>query len=125
MTVHTDREAELLAAQAWRTETPGHEGWSRTTRPDDANKLYVISADCHAVEPRDWMSGYIDEETRAEILARRTRRDEEMDRERADGMREPKGAPVAEVSGEGNKTSTRDVKIDSMNFRPCCTCGHR
>ena len=36
-------EAELLAAQAWRTETPGHEGWARTVRPDDANKYYVIS----------------------------------------------------------------------------------
>ena len=48
----SNSEAELLAAQAWRTETPGHGGWTRTVRPDDANKYYVISADCHAIEPR-------------------------------------------------------------------------
>ena len=39
MSAQTDQKAELLAAQAWRTETPGHDGWSRTVRPDDANKF--------------------------------------------------------------------------------------
>lgn len=34
MTAQADREAELIAAQAWRLETPGHEGRARTIRPD-------------------------------------------------------------------------------------------
>ena len=85
----SDRESELLAAQAWRTETPGNAGWERTVRPDDANKYYVISADCHAIEPRDWMTGYIDDDVRDQLRERRARRDKEMDRERAEGVREP------------------------------------
>ena len=67
-----DRESELLAAQAWRTETPGNAGWERTVRPDDANKYYVISADCHAIEPRDWMTGYIDDDVRDQLRERRS-----------------------------------------------------
>ena len=108
MSAQTDQEAELLAAQAWRTETPGHEGWSRTVRPDDANKLYVISADCHAIEPKDWMSGHIDEEVQAKLGARRARRDQEMDQERAEGVREPKESPqpkAADESGEKKKST--------------------
>jgi len=92
MTEHTDREAELLAAQAWRSETPGHEGWEQTVRPEDPNKLYVISADCHAIEPKDWMSGYIGDDIREQLRARRAKRDREMDQERAEGVREPKSA---------------------------------
>jgi predicted TIM-barrel fold metal-dependent hydrolase len=90
MTAQSDQEAQLLAAQAWRTETPGHEGWPRTVRPDDQNKLYVISADCHAIEPKDWMDGYIADEVRDQLRPRRARRDKEMDLERTEGVREPK-----------------------------------
>ena len=35
----------------WRLETPGHDGWQRTARPDDPNRYLMISADCHANEP--------------------------------------------------------------------------
>lgn len=35
----------------WRAQTPGHQGWERTARPDDPNKYLMISADCHANEP--------------------------------------------------------------------------
>lgn len=35
----------------WRLETPGHDGWERTARPDDPNKYLMISADCHCNEP--------------------------------------------------------------------------
>jgi predicted TIM-barrel fold metal-dependent hydrolase len=35
----------------WRLETPGHEGWPRTARPNDPNRYLMISADCHANEP--------------------------------------------------------------------------
>ena len=99
MTAQSEREAELLAAQAWRSETPGHDGWERTVRPDDPNKLYVIAADCHAIEPKDWMTGYIDDDLREQLRARRARRDQEMDQERAEGVREPKETPAAAFSG--------------------------
>jgi hypothetical protein len=35
----------------WRLETPGHQGWERTARPDDPRKYLMISADCHCNEP--------------------------------------------------------------------------
>ncbi len=38
---------------AWRTDTPGKEGWERTAQPDDPNKYFIVSADCHANEPSD------------------------------------------------------------------------
>lgn len=90
MTEVSAQQRELLAAQAWRSETPGHEGWPRSVRPDDPNKLYVISADTHAIEPKDWMSGYVADAIREKLRERRSRRDREMDQERAEGVREPK-----------------------------------
>ncbi len=98
MTTQSETEAQLLAAQAWRTETPGHTGWERTVRPDDSNKLYVISADCHAIEPKDWMTGYIDDDLREKLRTRRARRDQEMDTERAEGVREPKDKDKKDAS---------------------------
>ena len=38
---------------AWRLETPGVEGWSRTARPGDPRKYFIVSADCHANEPKE------------------------------------------------------------------------
>src|SRR5262245_25466114 len=35
----------------WRLETPGHEGWTRTARPGDARKYFIVSADEHVNEP--------------------------------------------------------------------------
>lgn len=107
MTAQSDREAELLAAQEWRTETPGHEGWERTVWPDDTNKHYVISADCHAIEPRDWMRGYVDEAVQEQLSARRTRRDKEMNQERAEGVREPKETAPRASSPEAVRQSGR------------------
>ena len=40
-------------ANAWRTETPGCEGWPRTARPGAANKYFMASADGHVQEPSD------------------------------------------------------------------------
>ena len=45
---------------AKRTETPGAEGWVRTAHADDPNKYFVVSADCHANEPRNWVKSRID-----------------------------------------------------------------
>ncbi len=54
-------------ANAWRQETPGAATWSRTIRADDPNKLFVVSADCHANEPASYLSDYIEPEYRERI----------------------------------------------------------
>ena len=41
------------ANNAWRANTPGHSNWSRTARPDDPNKYFIVSADGHVQEPSD------------------------------------------------------------------------
>ncbi len=46
-------QLDVDAANAWRLETPGHEGWSRTARADDAAKYFMVSADGHVQEPSD------------------------------------------------------------------------
>jgi predicted TIM-barrel fold metal-dependent hydrolase len=51
---------------AWRLTTPGVDGWPRTARPDDPNKFYMVSADCHLVEPRS-MFELVDAEHRHRI----------------------------------------------------------
>ena len=55
---------------AWRTETPGHEGWEHTARPSDPNKYFMVSADCHAQEPADLWAKRIDNEFRHRIPRR-------------------------------------------------------
>jgi len=42
---------EVDEKNRYRIETPGHEGWARTARPNDPDKYLMISADCHANEP--------------------------------------------------------------------------
>ena len=49
-------------ANAWRTETPGNQGWARTARPGAPNKYFMVSADCHANEPHDWLRSRIEPE---------------------------------------------------------------
>jgi predicted TIM-barrel fold metal-dependent hydrolase len=60
---------------AWRTETPGIEGWARTARPDDPDKHFMISADCHANEPADLWATRIDAEYRERVPGVRTDQD--------------------------------------------------
>jgi hypothetical protein len=47
---------------AWRLETPGTTTWPRTARPDDPNKLLLVSADCHANEPATYLADHIEPE---------------------------------------------------------------
>ncbi|MEM7323421.1 MAG: amidohydrolase family protein [Actinomycetota bacterium] len=47
---------------AWRLETPGHEGWERTARPDDPNKYFMVSTDNHANEPFTFLRTYTEPE---------------------------------------------------------------
>ena len=37
---------------AWRTATPGNDGWVRSARPDADDKFFMVSADGHVQEPR-------------------------------------------------------------------------
>ena len=60
---------------AWRAATPGPEGWDRTIRPGDPNKLFVVSADCHANEPPTYLHDHIEAEYVAR-LPRVERRDD-------------------------------------------------
>ena len=53
-------QLEINAPNRWRLETPGHAGWSRTARPDDPNKYFIVSADCHANEPSNLWAERID-----------------------------------------------------------------
>ena len=48
----------------WRLSTPGHSGWKRTARPDDPNKFFMVSADCHANEPANLLVDRIDKKYR-------------------------------------------------------------
>ena len=47
------REIDVNAPNRWRLDTPGVEGWPRTARPTDPDKLFVVSADGHVNEPSD------------------------------------------------------------------------
>ena len=44
----------IETTMALRQETPGNEGWARSARAGDPNKYFVVSADCHANEPKGW-----------------------------------------------------------------------
>jgi predicted TIM-barrel fold metal-dependent hydrolase len=50
-TMIEDTNIQIDEPNRWRLETPGHQGWPRTARPDDPNRYLMISADCHANEP--------------------------------------------------------------------------
>ncbi len=52
---------------ARRLETPGAAGWTRTARPDDPDKYFIVSSDCHANEPKDWVKSRIPEEYRVRL----------------------------------------------------------
>ena len=93
-------QVDVDAANAWRLETPGHEGWSRTARADDAAKYFMVSADGHVQEPSD-------------LWATR------MDKKFADRL------PGVIIDGKGNKLQktenkrrrTMRISISSPNMR--------
>jgi predicted TIM-barrel fold metal-dependent hydrolase len=60
---------------AWRSVSPGREGWVRSARPDDPDKLFMVSADCHAVEPANYLAERIEPEFRDRIPRMETRDD--------------------------------------------------
>ncbi len=60
---------------AWRSNSPGLEGWARSARPDDPGKLFMVSADCHAVEPAKFLAERIEPEFLDRIPRIETRED--------------------------------------------------
>ncbi|HUJ65043.1 MAG TPA: amidohydrolase family protein [Acidimicrobiales bacterium] len=66
---------EASPRNAWRTDSPGCEGWARSARPDDPHKLFMVSADCHAVEPALFLAERIEPEYRERIPRLETRED--------------------------------------------------
>jgi predicted TIM-barrel fold metal-dependent hydrolase len=46
-----------VSKNAWRIGSPGVEGWTRTARPDDPNKYFMVSADCHVTESLAFLDG--------------------------------------------------------------------
>src|SRR5579864_5187046 len=59
--------ATIDEANKWRLETPGHDGWKRTARPDDPNRYLMISCDCHANEPANLWHQRLDEKYRSRL----------------------------------------------------------
>ena len=53
----------VMEKNAWRLETPGVEGWTRTARPGDPRKYFMVSADCHTTEGMSWI-GHLEPELR-------------------------------------------------------------
>ena len=52
---------------AWRRETPGAAGWTRSARTGDPNKYFILSTDSHAPEPLDLWAARIEPEYRDRI----------------------------------------------------------
>lgn len=44
----------------WRLASPGDHGWTRSARPDAADKYFIVSADGHVQEPNDFLSARVD-----------------------------------------------------------------
>ena len=53
-------QVEINDPNLWRLDSPGHTGWTRTARPGDPNKYFMVSADCHANEPSSLWADRID-----------------------------------------------------------------
>ena len=61
--------AEITADEnnAWRLDTPGNDGWSRSARPDSKDKFFMCSADGHVQEPNTFLKDRIDEQYHARL----------------------------------------------------------
>jgi predicted TIM-barrel fold metal-dependent hydrolase len=52
----------VVDKNAWRLETPGHDGWLASPAPGADPKYFIVSADTHANEPFDVFLARVDEE---------------------------------------------------------------
>ena len=55
------------ANNQWRLESPGTKGWTRTARPNDPNKYFMVSTDGHVQEPADLWQKRIDKKYRERL----------------------------------------------------------
>lgn len=60
-------EAIADTANRWRQETPGSAAWPRSPRPGAANKYFMVSADCHANEPYDFLTSRIEDKYKSRL----------------------------------------------------------
>ena len=60
-------EIEVNEPNLWRLESPGAEGWPRTARPTDPNKMFLVSADGHVNEPTNLFAERLPEKFRARV----------------------------------------------------------
>src|SRR5260370_39212274 len=89
---------EINAPNLWRLETPGRSGWSRSARPGDPNKYFMISADCHANEPASLWAERIDTKYRDRLP--RVTTDANGVQWRGSEGRQPARTPVKHPQGQ-------------------------
>ena len=91
-------QLEINAPNLWRLDTPGHAGWTRTARPDDPRKYFIVSADCHANEPGNLWAERIDAKYRDRLP--RVTTDENGVKWRVSEGHRPDRLRVDEMEGE-------------------------
>jgi predicted TIM-barrel fold metal-dependent hydrolase len=52
--------SEAGSKNAWRSKTPGHDGWGQSPQPGASDKYFMVSVDTHAVEPFDFFMKGVD-----------------------------------------------------------------
>jgi predicted TIM-barrel fold metal-dependent hydrolase len=105
---------QVPSPNAWRAVTPGPTGWSRTIRRDDPHKLFVVSSDCHANEPGNYLSDYVEPAYRHR-LPRVERRDDGSEWFVTEG-----NSPVrlkGPASGAGSEPAEVGTRMDDEDRR--------
>ena len=97
------RDPSRAPNNLWRRETPGDAGWTRSARPGAPNKYFMVSADCHAVEPSAYLEG-IEPEYR-ERIPRLEIRDDGSEWLITEGNRPQRVKPARKHAGDGGDAS--------------------
>src|SRR4051794_10465945 len=102
---------------AWRLETPGPDGWTRTARPGDPDKYLMISADCHVNEPASYLADHIEPEYLGRIPHLEVR-DDGSQWTVSEGNRpmmvRPSDASIAKAKGENRHWSSKVEPEDTL-----------
>ncbi len=102
------------SANAWRLTTPGPAGWVRTIRPDDPQKLFVVSSDAHANEPASYLVDNIEPQFRHR-LPRVERRDDGSEWFVSEGnapmrVKAPAAEGASPAAAMGSRMESEDVR---------------
>jgi len=98
-------------ANQWRAETPGIKNWSRTARPADTNKYFMVSADCHANEPATLWLDRIDKKFRSRLPTMKV----DADGKKwvvMEGFRPTRIRQTAELEGEDGERSKAGATVE-------------